>query len=187
METRRVALALTVSAMMGLAGPRVADGQVRCGVARWPVKTLTDRDSQRVDMLAVDATISMLGQLPTPSGYPNDQRIAPHELHVYRVHAIVQQILTESDGDWHVVLRDPDNAGATMIAEIPSPECSGNETQRALYMAARMALRTIPRYGMVIVEGVGFFDIAHNQRGRAPNAFELHPVQLLRADTSPAR
>jgi hypothetical protein len=41
----------------------------------------------------------------------------------------------------------------------------------------------VPRGGRVVVEGVGFFDFIHNQRGRARNGIELHPVLLLSRDS----
>jgi hypothetical protein len=46
-------------------------------------------------------------------------------------------------------------------------------------------LRRVPRRAIVEIDGVGFFDSNHNQRGRAPNGIELHPVLALRvvADT----
>lgn len=159
----------------------------RCGVDRWPVKTLADRDSGKVDYSPVESTISKLGAISIPEiPYPADQRIAPHELRVYRVVAIVDQILSESDLDWHLVLRDPNEADATLIAEIPSPDCAATPAHAKLYAAARDSLRKVPRKGVVTIEGVGFFDFIHNQRGRARNSFELHPVlRISREHTRP--
>lgn len=150
----------------------------RCGVERWPVKTLADRDSGSVRLdTAFITTIGQLGSIPIPEiPYPNDRRIAPHEHRRYRVTGVITQILTESDGDWHIIIADPANPNATMIAEIPSPECAATEAHRRLYSAARDSLRRIPRRGVAVVEGVGFFDFIHNQRGRARNGIELHPV-----------
>jgi hypothetical protein len=98
--------------------------QTRCGTERWPVKTLADLDSGKVAFAPVPSTIADLTAIPIPEiPYPIDRRIAPHELRVYRVRAVVSQIISEDDGDWHVVLRDP-SSSASMIAEIPSPECA---------------------------------------------------------------
>ena len=94
--------------------------------------------------------------------------------------AIVRQILPESDGDWHVVLADPDRPTATLVTEMPDSACALGSGHEADYAAARRALRAVPRYGLVELDGVGFFDYMHGQRGMAPNGFELHPVVAIR-------
>ena len=122
-----------------------------------------------------------LNAIPIPEiPYPLNGRIAPHELTVYRIRAVVLEILTESDGDWHLILGDPKNLQVKIIAEIPSPDCAATERHRELYTSARAVLRSIPRQGEIEIEGVGFFDFIHNQRGRARNGFELHPVLHIR-------
>ena len=155
---------------------------VRCGVERWNVKVLSDPDADRVRLdTIVETTIQALNAIPIPEiPYPLNGRIAPHELTVYRIRAVVLEILTESDGDWHLILGDPNNLQVKIIAEIPSPDCAATERHRELYASARAVLRSIPRRGEIDVEGVGFFDFIHNQRGRARNGFELHPVLHIR-------
>ena len=112
-------------------------------------------------------------------GAASDSRIAPHELVTYRVRATVRQIISESDGDWHIVLGDLTNPARTMIAEIPSPDCAATSLHRQWYLAARDSLRRVPRNGTATFVGVGFFDSMHNQRGRAQNGFELHPIVFI--------
>ena len=184
---RRVGRASAV--LMVAVALRIVDSagaqQLRCGVERWPVKVLADRDTVAIDRTPQAATVADLGAIPIPEiPYPNDRRIAPHELRVYRVRATVGYISTQDDGDWHIVLQDLDDPQATMIVEIPSTDCATTPAQSTLYAAARDALRRVPRGGRVVVEGVGFFDFIHNQRGRARNGFELHPVLLLSRDTT---
>lgn len=149
-----------------------------CGAERWNVKVLSDNDAHRVRLDSiVESSVQDLGAIPIPEiPYPLNGRMAPHEITVYRIRAVVLESLTESDGDWHLILRDPTNLQVSMIGEIPSPDCATNERHRALFAAARSALRSVPRQGEVEIEGVGFFDFIHNQRGRAKNGFELHPV-----------
>lgn len=131
-------------------------------------------------MTSSNSSIPQLAEIAVPEiPYPLNGRMAPHELRVYRVTGIVSQVLHEDDKDWHIVMRDP-NTGQTMIAEIPSPECAANPYHAALYTAARDSLRKVPRGGTATIEGVGFFDFIHTQRGRARNGFELHPVTLIR-------
>jgi len=153
-----------------------------CGVDRWNVKILADPDANRVRIdTAVVASIRELSSIPIPEiPYPINGRIAPQELTVYRIRAVVLQIITESDGDWHLILGDPKNPQVTMIAEIPSPDCAATERHREVFASARAVLRSIPRNGEIDIEGVGFFDFIHNQRGRARNGFELHPVLQIR-------
>lgn len=139
---------------------------------------LADRDRESVSLSeVVPSTVSALGALEIPEvPYPRDRRLTPHELRVYRVTAVVWQIITtEDDRDWHIVLRDP-VTGSSMIAEIPDPVCTTDATLAARFTAARAALRRIPKRGQATFTGVGFWDFIHNQRGRARNGFELHPV-----------
>ncbi len=53
-----------------------AAAQQACGVDRWPVKMLTDRDARAVERAhPVPTTVSALGQLPIPEiPYPADRR-----------------------------------------------------------------------------------------------------------------
>ncbi len=144
---------------------------------------MADPDAARIDTVPMASSIAALGALPIPElAYPSNGRIPPHEFRVYQVRAVVEQILTESDGDWHLVLRDPTASDATLIAEIPSPLCAANAIDSARYVAVRDSLRRVPRRGAVVVEGVAFWDYIHNQRGRARNGIELHPVLRLVRD-----
>ena len=151
-----------------------------CGVERWRVKILADDDRSPVRWTPTPASISGLRELPVPAAaFPPSRRVAPYELQLYRVHAVVRQILTESDGDWHIVLADPEDPRATMVAEIPDSSCALGSGHEADYAAARRALRAVPRGALVELDVVGFFDFLHGQRGMAPNGFELHPVVAI--------
>lgn len=161
--------------------------QRACGVDRWPVKILADRDRRAVNLVDVVASsVRDLGMLDIPEvRYPDDRRLPPHELRLYRVTAIVWQIITaEEDRDWHIVLRDPSDS-STMIVEIPDPACTTDPILAAKFGAARAALRRLPRRGRATFTGVGFWDFIHNQRGRARNGFELHPVLQVEPTTPP--
>ena len=161
--------------------PPKAAAQRACGVERWRVKILADGDRERVSWTPETTSVAALRQVPGPrQALPPASRIAPYELRLYRVHAILRQILPESDGDWHIVLADPDRPRETLVAEIPDSACALGSGHEAEYAAARRALRGVPRYGLVELDGVGFFDFLHGQRGMAPNGFELHPVVAIR-------
>lgn len=183
--TRTLSSAVGAACIAAAVGLADKSPQPACGVDRWPVKVLADVDAGQIDSVPVESSVAALGQLSIPElVYPVDRRISPHEFRVYRVRAVVERILTESDGDWHLMLRDPDTPSATMIAEIPSPECAANASDRLRFSAARDSLRRVPRLGLVTIEGVAFWDYIHNQRGRARNGIELHPV--LRLSRSPS-
>ena len=171
---------LAVAAQSSRTHRSVASGPKACGVERWRVKILADESRERISWSPETTSIASLHQIPAPRGQlPTARRIAPHELTLYRVHAIVRQILSESDGDWHVVLADPDR-GETLVAEIPDSACALGSGHEADYAATRRVLRSIPRGALVELDGIGFFDYLHGQRGMAPNGFELHPVVAIR-------
>ena len=66
-----------------------------------------------------------------------------------------------------------------MIVGIPDPACTADPTLAARFQAARDALRRVPKRGQATFTGVGFCDFIYNQRGRAKNGFELHPVLAI--------
>ena len=88
-----------------------------------------------------------------------------------------------------MVFQDPSDQNATMIAEIPDPQCV-NDSKLATHLDNfRQAL--VARFGApgkntkrlahparITLRGIGFFDIEHatEQDGKAPNSIELHPV-----------
>ena len=161
--------------------PLKAGAQRACGVERWRVKILADEDRERVSWTPETTSVAALRQVPGPQqALPPASRIPPYELRVYRIHAIVRQILPESDGDWHIVLADPNQPSETLVAEIPDSACALGSGHEADYAAAGRMLRAAPRYGLVELDGVGFFDYLHGQRGMAPNGLELHPVIAIR-------
>jgi hypothetical protein len=154
----------------------------RCGVSRWPVKIWSDltADSVRRDSV-VPTTISALREVPRPSGrFEQRVRRGPIEHTVFRVRARVAQVITEDDSDVHLILRDLDDPSQTIVAEIPDSICALTSRAASAYAEARRQLRRVPRDGMVEVEGIGFFDFLHGQRGMAPSGLELHPVLSLR-------
>src|SRR5207248_4126129 len=93
---------------------------------------------------------------------------------------------TSGDSDYHLVLSD--NAGNTMIAEIPSPSCVDpsspfldaiRRTRQELNSRFTANSSFQPINQPVEISGVGMFDFPHGQRGHAPNFIELHPVLSL--------
>ncbi len=165
----------------------------RCGGSRFTVKTGSDPDAGRVDLRSVTpTTIAALTARPAPRTLPGNNRIPPVETTVYRVTATLDRYaLVPADSDYHLILRD--NAGHTMITEIPDPSCVGTASPfKALVGRARAKFdaRYTPSATLaganvpVTVTGVGFFDSLHGQAGVAPNGVELHPVLDVRFGTA---
>jgi len=160
-----------------------------CGVERWPVKTLSDQDAAKVDFTLGPSSVIKLRSLAAPASLPPSSRIAPTELSVFIVTAEVVEMKLEDDRDIHLVIAEPGNPSATMIAEFPdADECSGaiasahaEEMRRArASLVAAFGQPSSSQFtkvtGTAILIGVGFFDFLHDQTGVAPNGIELHPV-----------
>jgi len=122
----------------------------------------------------------------------SDER-ADAEKQVYSVEAVLlgwkQETAEHGDRDFHLVLADTNDVTRTMIAEVPSAECQGacSSLQAQPFAEVRQILtaqlsepeahfRRFPHAWIVRVEGVGFFDVFHQQIGVAENCMELHPL-----------
>ena len=161
-----------------------ANGRGDCGSERWSVKTLMDRDRHKVSFTPISTTVRQLAELPIPEiPYPDDGRIAPNEFTTYRAHAFLVEIRHEKDQDLHLILADPANSHATIVAEVPAPQCARGSGHEEEFRTARALLSSFSLPAMVEVTGVGFWDYIHPSavRGAAKNGFELHPV--LRIET----
>src|SRR5690349_8709588 len=110
------ALAVSSALAFGSSGGTGSTGRVAlCGAERWTVKTLQDRPH----LIPVHtASIAYLVTRRAPLGLPATR--LPFERQIFRVHARVELVRSEADGDLHVVLSDGQR---TMIAEAPSASC----------------------------------------------------------------
>lgn len=169
---------------LALSAGRILRGQAepgQCGYERWPVKILTDKDRGKIDLKPVDTTVAKLATIPIHEiPYPEDRRIDPEELHVYRLRARLLAVFREQDHDLHLIIADLDQPQVTMIAEIPAPECAGSGGHEEEYRRARAAALAAQRNSLIELVGVAFFDFLHDQRGHARNGIELHPVLQVR-------
>ena len=162
-----------------------ASSAFACGTERWPVKTGTDKDNQKIVLNPVDTTIFQLTDIQAPIN-PNirkDSRYAPTELTTYRVNGKMTLIKHEKDGDYHIVIED--NKGRTMIIESADPSCANGSRVEEDIRVVRNAIDDHFRGHIkkkkktnisVTVTGIGFFDKIHGQTGVAPNGIELHPL-----------
>lgn len=178
--------------------PPAAPG-VRCGVERWPVKTLSDPAARQVNFSPKRTTVDRLRHLRVPKVGSKTPRLLKIERSTYRVRAQLIEAKYEEDRDIHLVIADPNDERKTMIVEFPYVGCQGatsSHKKRAMKLARAAFGRDCPQpgrssfkalSGMATIEGVGFVDKKHGQRGLAPNGIELHPVLRFRSvDCTPA-
>ena len=177
---------LAASAATSLAGCRTIDrtleeARIPCGIYRWRIKTLSDTEAESVRWKPIDAAVRELASVSSPAWFDRRRRNA-NEFYVYRVKAILAEVHTRLDQDLHLLLRDPVDPKARMVAEIPNPLCTKESRHESAFAAARREAQFLrARHSETLVEviGVGFFDEFHEARGSAPNGFELHPVLQL--------
>ena len=127
---RRCHLILALAALL-LAAP-VLDG--RCGVQRWDVKTGKDAAASAIDLSSpTPTTIAFLTDLtrfPPPAHWPPPSRIAPVETTFWTLDATLDSFKFENDpqtgdSDYHLFIKD--DAGNTVVAEIPFPPPGASE------------------------------------------------------------
>lgn len=146
-----------------------------CSVERAAVKYLKDAGSAKINWTAKTSTINALNKLPAVS-VTYTVRL-PAEMQAYKITGWYVQLRQESDGDYHIILRDLVTT-KTMIVEIPDPKCVTSARLPNLAQLRDLALST-PLGTKIRVTGVLFFDFAHGQIGHADNYVELHPVSGL--------
>jgi hypothetical protein len=147
------------------------------------VKTGTDADAAQVGFVPQSTTIATMRSWPAPSVTPANNRVAPYETTVWTVNATLTQYKLEDDSDYHLVIKD--QAGNTIVTEIPLPGCVGSGSPFKVSIAnarAKFDAMFTPDGNFqfvnvpVQITGVAMFDFAHGQTGAAPNGIEIHPV-----------
>jgi hypothetical protein len=104
-----------------------------CGVERWPVKTLSDIDADKVSVSPVRTTVAELLKIPRPQNavFSQDHRVAPVELTTYEVRALAVKFQGEEDHDIHVIIVEPADFTKSMVTEVVDPGCDGAVRSRA--------------------------------------------------------
>lgn len=156
----------------------------QCSGERWSVKTGTDPDASLVNLSSTTSTtIASLTSIAAPGTLPDNGRIQPTETTTWVLNATLVKYARAFDADYHMVFKD--NAGRTMIAEIPDPGCVGPGSPfaagiahaRAQFDAMFTATTAFQNANVPVqITGVGFFDYFEGQEGIAPNGIELHPI-----------
>lgn len=161
----------------------------QCGKERWNVKTLSDKDTLKVVFNhPIKTTVNTQAVLPKPAKIPKNMPRQNTECNVYTIDCYIIEYKKEADKDIHIVLRDL-QTNATMVAEIPSPECKEVQKTSRYKKFAELytwftvnignptsSFKTLVKPLKVRITGVGYYDFIHGQRGMAPNGREIHPV-----------
>jgi hypothetical protein len=167
-----------------------APSAARCGGPLWLLKTLSDPQRAKVDLVPQQTTIASIRERKGP-GKPPTRRTTAFQRQTWEVPAQITSFKLEATGALRLVLFDH---GAYMNAVIPAPNClSARSRNRAEVIATWQAFvakcgkgtSTWQSLGAIFfVRGIGFWSQKRQLRGAAPNGAELHPVTGLRVVVS---
>jgi len=181
-----IAAALATAVAIAIPSHVRASPRAACGVELWALKTLSDPQRYAVNLHPRTTSVVAINRLARPYPTPTTRNTI-YERRAWRVKAQIVQFKLEDDSDIHLILFW---GGRYMIAEMPFAGCLPRTTRdRRAIVAARVGF--VRRCGLptsdfqplgavAYVSGVGFWDFAHGQSGRARNYAELHPVTALR-------
>ena len=158
---------------------------------RLVVMTATDPGAQRIASRPRPTTIATLSAMPRPAALPLDGKPAPQYRHVrfapvettlWAVDADLIEIHHADDGDYHLLLKDPQ--GRRLVCELPDPAKLQRPCRFAGAMVrarARLALLKPSKTVMLVnthvqIIGVGYFGAANPLESSARNGIQLHPV-----------
>ena len=159
-----------------------------CGVERWPIKTLSDPDTVKIDFLKIiPSTIHQQVSLTKPSINRNKRHDT--ERSVLKINCSIVGFKRENgDKDIHIIIED-DETEETMVAEIPSHKCLAimkTSRQKLFFELNKWFVENIgypsnnfiylKKHIPVTITGIGYFDYVHGQVGMAANGREIHPI-----------
>lgn len=170
--------------------PPTPNPGLSCGVERWFVKTLADQDAGTVSLSAVTPiSIHDFNALPSHCEGGPDRRTYPEEFRVFEIVGRVIFVAHEDDRDYHLVLEDPADSSSSVVTELADTVCSGAvmsphlatlRSVEGMFAAVLNGASPTSLVGsMVRIQGVGFYDFDHRQRGRSKNCIELHPIVFI--------
>ncbi|MFL5968673.1 MAG: hypothetical protein ACJ74L_03680 [Gaiellaceae bacterium] len=186
----RLTVLLAVAVLSACAATSVAARGVEqgygCNVRLKGLKTLSDRQAELVNLQPKNTTIAAIAALAQPRRTPTT-RSTPFTRRVWRLPAQIVEFKIEGDSDIHLILFDN---GSYLVAEMPAAKCIPKKARdRRAMISARKKFETEcgkptnhwqSLGAVVVISGVGFFDIPHSQKSHASNFAELHPVTGLR-------
>ena len=159
------------------------------GIERWDVKTLTDKDSSKINFTPIESTVSDLIETKVPfEKIGNNSPRTGNEFNVYSITVHITFYKYEADKDIHIVVCDLNDKNKTMICEIPDATCPQIKSSSHVkeieevakeFLSFKKTAHSIQE-GTYVLTGVGFYDKLHGQTGLAPNGIELHPLLSIK-------
>ena len=158
----------------------------RCGGQLWRLKTLSDRDRNRVALTPTTTTIGAIAAKANPRTVPTRRR-TPFQRQTWEVVAQVTKFTLEDAG----IRLELFDHGTYVHAVVPTPTCLTRASRARAEMRAAWSLfgtrcprptRDPQSFGAIMyVRGVGFWGQRRPEiRGTAPNGAELYPVTGFR-------
>lgn len=162
-----------------------------CGIERWDVKTLSDKDTLKIDFhKIIPSTVHQQVSLTKPQ---RQSSRLDSESTVYSIDCFIIGYARESnDKDIHMIIEDI-LTDETMVVEIPSKDCSAIQRTSRFQLFADLEEWFFKNIGLptssffylkkhipVNITGLGFFDRNHGQIGMADNFREIHPVLSIK-------
>lgn len=181
-----VMLALFLSGCSGSSNnPSTSTEEPPCGIERWNVKILADAATSKINWNAVPTTIAEQNSFPEIKVSEDTTRMAFEEQAV-SMPCTIAAFKLEDDHDIHLVLVD--NAGDSMVGEIPGTSCpevaaspyASEFNSAAKWVSDHLGTASPDEFKHVnvnvTVTGVLFQDFVHDVTGHAKNYREIHPV-----------
>jgi hypothetical protein len=182
-----VAAATVASTFVGASITKTSpSGISKCnGNERWIVKTMQDTDAENIDINSNRAsTIKNLIQTQKQAGWStatNNPRLSDED-NVYTVPCKIIYAKLQADGDIHLALQDINDPGATLVAEIPDPNCPNVKQSPFASNFQKVRNDWLNNYQNIWktttfqIKGVFFFDKGNHGNGGNANGVELHPI-----------
>lgn len=162
-----------------------------CGIERWNIKTLSDRDTFKINFKNLIPT-TVHEQVSLESPKERKSRLTS-ETYVYSIDCFIIGYKKESnDKDIRIIIEDIET-DETMVAEIPSYECLEIQMTSRYELFKQLQEWFIANIGqpksnfvflekhiLVTITGIGFFDLHHGQIGMSRNGREIHPVLSIK-------
>jgi hypothetical protein len=156
-----------------------------CGTERHLVKVAADQSAVRILDFARSASVADLAAIDAPSR-PDARpsaRFTPTELTVYQAFGRLAAVEKEPNGDYRLIIADPDHPEITMIAVAPDPACASGsrfaDNVAAVWRSLDRKSGQFPKLTPnlpVTATGIAFFSSLRGQEGAAPNGIELAPL-----------
>lgn len=154
------------------------------GKERWSIKTLNDSLSNEIDTNFIKISIDSLYNFGKPNDLKNSTKRLDIEKKSFLIRAKIIEYIKQDDYDYHLIVSDINDQTKTIIVEIIMPKYGNKKYYAKLKkvrdeLSNRIRNRTLK--GKIFdIGGVAFFDFLHNQKGKAPNGLELHPVLIFK-------